>query len=258
MNLRASALPKLMTAPVGKSNMDIYNDAIEKAKALKDKCEGAKNKETATYKKDLDKLTLLERELPNLEAKKDKIQLSETAKSYIKAIAKEDFYGYESEFSNKYTAKGINCEQDSINLLNLVSFQEYEKNTVRVNTRFLTGEADIVTEDEVIDIKTSWSLDTFPALPSDINIKDYEMQLRGYMFLYEKPKATVCYCMVSTPDELCTYENQTLHKVDHIAPEKRITSLSIERDLEIEAKIKAVCLEAVEFYNEYVNQLNDK
>jgi hypothetical protein len=258
MNLRASALPKLMTAPVGRSNMDIYNDAIDKAKALKEKCENAKNKETATFKKDLEKLTFLEKELPNLEAKKDKIQLSETAKSYIKQIAKEDFYGYESEFSNKYTQKGVQCEQESINLLNLVYFQDFVKNEIRITNDFLTGEADIVTDDEIIDIKTSWSLDTFPALPSDINIKDYEMQLRGYMMLYEKSKATVCYCMVSTPEELCMYENQTLHKVDHIAPEKRVTSLSIERDLLIEVRIKSVCLEAIEFYNDYINQLNNK
>ena len=33
--------------------------------------------------------------------------LSETAKSYIKSIAKQDFYGYNIELNNKYIIKGI-------------------------------------------------------------------------------------------------------------------------------------------------------
>jgi hypothetical protein len=184
--------------------------------------------------------------------------LSETAKSYIKQVAKEDFYGYYSELDNKYINKGKQCEQDSINLYNEVNFTNYVKNTERINTEILTGEADIVTDDTIIDIKTAWSLDTFPALPDDINPKDYEMQLRGYMMLYDKPKAIVVYCMVSTPDELCTWENPQLHQVDHIAVEKRITSISFERDFEIEKQIEEKCLAAIEFYNEYINKLNNK
>ena len=184
--------------------------------------------------------------------------LSQTAISYIKQVAKEDFYGYNNYLENKYLTKGIECEDKSIDLLNSVLFTSYEKNTIRLNNEFLTGEADIVTDDEIIDIKTSWSLDTFPALPSDINAKDYEMQLRGYMMLYGKEKASVTYCMVSTPDELCKWENESMHQVDHIAPEKRVTSISFERDLEIEKDIEAKCLEAQKFYAEYINELNNK
>ena len=184
--------------------------------------------------------------------------LSETAKSYIKQIAKEDFYGYYSELDNKYINKGKQCEQDSINLLNLANFTSYTKNEIRINTDILTGEADIVAENEIIDIKTSWSLDTFPALPDDINAKDYEMQLRGYMMLYNKQKASVVYCMVDTPEDLRGWENEQLHNVSHIAPEKRITSISFERDLEIEKLITEKCTVAIEYYKEYINQLNNK
>jgi len=184
--------------------------------------------------------------------------LSETAKSYIKQLAKEDFFGYTSELDNKYVNKGKQVENDSIALLNEVMFENYSKNTERINTEILTGEADIVAEDEIIDIKSSWSLDTFPALSDDINAKDYEMQLRGYMMLYNKSKASVIYCMVDTPDDLCTWENQSLHKVSHIEPTKRITSLSFERDEKIEADIIEKCKAAIEFYSEYINQLNNK
>jgi hypothetical protein len=186
--------------------------------------------------------------------------LSETAKSEMIKIAKEDFYGYSSQMSNKYVEKGIEVEDKSIELLSLVKFGQYTKNKVRVNNDFLTGECDINDEvnDEIIDIKSSWSLETFPALPSDINIKDYEMQLRGYMMLYNRSKASVCYCMVSTPEGLTMYENKLLHEVDHIDPFARVTMLTIERDLEIEKQIEERCKLAIEFYYDYIRQLSNK
>ena len=186
--------------------------------------------------------------------------LSETAKSEMIKIAKEDYYGYSSYMTNKYVEKGVEVEDISIELLNTIKFADYKKNTERLTNDFLTGEADINDEknDEIIDIKSSWSLETFPALPSDINIKDYEMQLRGYMMLYNRSKASVCYCMVSTPEGLTMYENKLLHEVDHINPFKRVTMLTIERDLEIEKQIEERCKLAIEFYYDYVRQLSNK
>lgn len=186
--------------------------------------------------------------------------LSETAKSEMIKIAKEDFYGYSSQITNKYVEKGIEVEDKSIELLNAVKLANYKKNVVRLENDFLTGECDINDElnDEIIDIKSSWSLETFPALPSDINIKDYEMQLRGYMMLYGRSKASVCYCMVSTPEGLTMYENKLLHEVEHIDPFARVTMLSIEKDLEIEKQIEERCKVAIEFYYDYIRQLSNK
>jgi hypothetical protein len=53
--------------------------------------------------------------------------LSETTKTYIRSVAKQDFYGYDLELNNKYILKGINQEDDSINLLNSVNFTQYTK-----------------------------------------------------------------------------------------------------------------------------------
>ena len=186
--------------------------------------------------------------------------LSETAKSEMIKIAKEDFYGYSSQMTNKYVEKGIEVEDKSIELLNTVKLANYKKNVIRLNNDFLTGECDINDEknDEIIDIKSSWSLETFPALPSDINIKDYEMQLRGYMMLYNRSKASVCYCMASTPEGLTMYENKLLHEVEHIDPFARVTMLSIERDLEIEKQIEERCKVAIQFYYDYIRQLSNK
>lgn len=184
--------------------------------------------------------------------------LSETAKSYIKQMAKEDFLGYSSELSNKYLEKGIQCEAQSIELLNSVLFTSYEKNAERRSNDFLTGEPDIITEDLIIDIKTSWSLDTFPMLVEDINLKDYEMQLRGYMMLFNVDKAMLVYCMVDTPEHLRAYESEELHMVSHIDPTKRVTMLTIERDEKIEQDIIEKCNASLDYYYDLITKYNNK
>jgi len=188
-----------------------------------------------------------------------KNEVGATAKSYIKQIAKENFYGYRSEINNKYIQKGLMQEQDSIDLLNTVRFEAYEKNTVRMVDEYMTGECDIITNDLIIDIKTSWSLDTFPVMAEDGYDALYEWQLRAYMMLYNKPKAELIYCMVTTSNELLNeWENLALHRVDHIAPEKRITVLSFERDQDKESDIIEKLKAATEYYNEYYKLLEKK
>jgi hypothetical protein len=186
-------------------------------------------------------------------------KLSQTTKSYIRSIAKQDFYGYNIDLNNKFIIKGREQEQDSIKLLNSARFTSYEKNDVRIVNEWLTGEADIVTDDLIIDIKTSWSLETFPATPEEADDSSYEWQLRAYMMLYDKPRAELTFCMVSTDPELLNeYENLSLHQVNHIDPTKRVTTVSYVRDLEIEEQIKVRLQDCTEYYNEYIEQLNSK
>jgi len=186
--------------------------------------------------------------------------LSQTAKSYIIQKAKEDFFEYRSEINNKYLTKGLAQEQDSINLLNLVRLEDYKKNEERVENEWLTGCCDIITDTSIIDIKTSWSLDTFPATTYELkDLSDYEWQGRAYMWLYDMPSFELCYVMVTTaPEIMGEYENGALHYVDHIAPEKRITSITFERDKEIEIQMAERLILATEFYNEVLTQLKNK
>jgi len=186
--------------------------------------------------------------------------LSQTAKSYIIQKAKEDFFEYRSELNNKYITKGLAQEQDSINLLNLVRLEDYKKNEERVENEWLSGCCDIITDTSIIDIKTSWSLDTFPATTYELkDTSDYEWQGRAYMWLYDMPSFELCYVMVTTaPEIMGEYENGALHYVDHIAPEKRITSIKFERDKEIEIQMAERLILATEFYNEVLTQLKNK
>jgi hypothetical protein len=189
--------------------------------------------------------------------------LSETAKSYIKSIAKQDFYGYNIELNNKYIIKGIEQEQDSIDLVNAVRFTDYKKNKVRLETELMTGECDILLDEAIIDIKTSWSLETWPATAEDGDESVYEWQGRAYMYLYDRPSFELIYCMVSTDPKndfglLNQWDNMSLHRVDHIDAAKRITVIRYERDIELELAMLERLRHASEFYVQYINKLNNK
>jgi len=188
--------------------------------------------------------------------------LGETAKSYIMQKAKEAYYGIYSNFSSKYTEKGIINENKGIELLNSVYFTDYKKNTQRITNDWLTGEADIVTENEIIDIKCSWNFDTFPVFQeeADKNIKKagYDWQMRGYMLLYSKPKAKVVYCLTDTPENLIGYEDVKQHKFDHLYPTLKVTKAEVERSIEIEAEMYEQYKIANKYYQQLINQLKNK
>lgn len=185
--------------------------------------------------------------------------LSQGAKTYIRQVAKQNFFGYRVELDNKYINKGKDQEQDSIDLLNAVRFTNYKKNDVRIENEYMTGECDILVDDRVIDIKTSWNLETWPATPGEAHDNDYEWQGRAYLMLYDREIFELVFCLVTTKDEfLNQWEQIDLHRVDHIAPEKRITSVIYERDLEKEELIREKLIFANEYYSQYINQLNSK
>jgi len=185
--------------------------------------------------------------------------LSETAKSEIRKIAKQDFYGYSLEVKTKPMIKGTEWEQEGINLLNDIRFTNYTKNELRVENEYMSGCCDIITDDLIIDIKSSWSLETFPATPSEGDSSDYEWQGRAYMWLYDRPAFELVYTMYTTPDELLTeWDNLSIHRVDHIPMQHRVTVLSYERDMDKEEEIRERLIYCNEYYSKYINELNSK
>jgi hypothetical protein len=79
------------------------------------------------------------------------------------------------------------------------------------------------------------------------------------MYLYDKPTFELCYVMVSThPELLSQFDPIDIHEVDHIDPAKRITSITFERDKEIEIQMAERLILATEFYNEVLTQLKNK
>lgn len=164
--------------------------------------------------------------------------LSAGAKTYLDQLAKEFVYGYEQTFSSKFTEKGQMVEQDSIDLYNSVFFSSVEKNAERRDNEWITGECDIVQPRRITDIKSAWSLATFPATAAQAHYNDYEWQGRAYMWLWDKPEFEVAWCLVDTPPDLIGYEDESLHYVSHINPALRVTRVLYQRDLAAEERIK--------------------
>jgi hypothetical protein len=194
---------------------------------------------------------------------KTKDPLSETAKSFIIEKAWQEVTGVENRIESKEMSKGIMCEDEAIDLINTVLFKNYSKNDIRLGNEYMTGECDIVNDTLIRDIKNAWSLHTFPSTQSQlektVKKSGYDWQLRAYMMLYDRGEAWVDYCIVDTPSELIpVWEDEKPHRVEHIEPRFRVTSLKIERDTELENKIIERIKISTDFYNEVIKEFENK
>ena len=185
------------------------------------------------------------------EARAKNAGLSETAKKVVEDEIRTLYFGVREKISSKAMQKGIDCEQVSIDLLNNVEFRlskPYVKNSERKSNEWITGECDIYDAETrtIRDIKTSWSIATYPLFADNAN--DYEWQMRGYMMLWDCDTAIVDYCLVDTPEHLIGYEQRELHIVSHIDPEKRVKSFVFERDEQKEQRIKERCEQLQEYF----------
>lgn len=266
LQVRCSSLFKLMSKPKTKSKAQLYQETVKKLEEESAKYEAIANKTTKTAQNKLAKLSELTAQAGELEPFKDTWELSTTAKTWIKETAKETFYGFHKQIETKYMDKGHQNEDEAIAMLAEIHGADYVKNEERKTLTWLTGEADIVDKENgvIIDIKNAWDLSTFPAFKEDVNKKvkeaGYDWQQKGYLILWKLKKAYVCYCITETPAELIPdWEDETLHQVNHIAPEKRI-SISDEITITKEeiAEIKKAYKAANVYFKECLTELKNK
>jgi len=199
--------------------------------------------------------------------------LSETAKTFIEDLFREKEYGIYKDISSRYTDKGIQMEDEAIQLAgNVLGWDlNVNKNEERLKNEWITGIPDINTETLLADIKCSWSGSTFPFFDTELPNKDYFWQLQGYMMLTGHLQAELVYCLMNTPQQIVEDEVrrthwklnlieenldvrdaiQNQHNYDHIPDILRIKRFIVEGSIESENKIK----EKVEQANEYYESL---
>lgn len=136
-----------------------------------------------------------------IEKRDAKPTLSSTTKSYLEQLHKEEVFGKRDEIRSKYLDKGIQVEEQSITLYSEVTDMLFVKNKERRSNAFITGEPDN-TQGKIRDIKSSWSLSTFPMHDDQLTNFDYYWQLQGYMELFDLEESELIYCLVDTPEEL--------------------------------------------------------
>ena len=217
---------------------------------------------------------------PKLKADKEAGNLSKTAESYLLKVYAQEKYGRRKDIITKQIEKGLTAEEDSLTLISMFDRKLYLKNEEHASTEFFSGCADIV-DDIIIDVKSSWDMDTFlPKLMSDLD-DIYFYQMQAYMELYNKQEAKVCFCLVNTPESILQKERQKLlysmnvateespeykqavsklelnHIFDDIPLEEKVIIKHVTRDEDVINKMRSKVIKAREFLSNF-EQLHTK
>lgn len=199
--------------------------------------------------------------------------LSQTAKTYIEELAKEHLFGIKKVFKSRYTDKGNEVEEKAIELTeDVLGFEFLTKNEDYYQNDYIKGTPDIITTSLVIDVKSSWSGDTFPFFESELPNKDYYYQVMGYMWLTGKKNALISYCLINTPEEIVNdeirrtawgkYEIEpseetirdvmALHSFDHIPKDRRVKAFHVEYNEGVVNEMKTRIEHCRTYFNELI------
>ena len=177
--------------------------------------------------------------------------LSETTKTYLKDWAVSEIYGYQKEIKSKYITKGLTKEDEAIDkAIEWLDLDFVLKNEKYFEDDYFCGTPDIITDDEVLDIKCSWDCFTFPLFDTEIKNKDYFTQLQVYMHLTGKKRARLVYVLLNTPEEM-HWEQQL--KYDDKPKKLRIKAFSVDYDPLVIESLKEKVIESRKYINENLN-----
>ena len=139
---------------------------------------------------------------PKTNEKKEAGDPSEGAKTYCTELFINLKYGRYKDIESKYITKGLEVEQDSINMFARVSNTFVVKNEQYFENDYFTGTPDIILPDSILDVKSVWDLFTFYSNHPDKIKKQYAYQLLTYMDLTGRKKSALEYCLITTPEML--------------------------------------------------------
>ena len=202
-------------------------------------------------------------------------QLSKTCQGYLEDYAIENMYGYSKDIWSKAIDKGIAVEDASIELAEeVLKMGAMSKNEEFYENEYLTGTPDVLNEDFVLDVKSSYDATTFPWFKKDVPNKDYYYQLQGYMELTGRRNSYLVYCLVDTPSDIVEDEVRRVHyklkeiddnpivrnavemqhNFDRVPKEQRIKCFEIAYDPEAIKKIYERVEECREYYQTLIHE----
>jgi len=157
---------------------------------------------------------------PQSKADKEAGLLSKTAQKHLLDVYIAEKYGRKKDIQTKQMKKGIEVEQDSIDLLSMYLKMPFSKNDQRFTNDYITGFPDIIDNDRIIDIKSSYDLWTFIGNIPDKLDSLYYWQMQSYMWLTGAKSALIAYCLVNTPESIIEQEKYYLLKKMDVATEE--------------------------------------
>lgn len=176
-----------------------------------------------------------------------------------KWIKDEILYEKKIQSHNKYTVKGILNEEENIHYAaRHLDWGNVTKNEIEESNEYMTGTPDVVLNDMIVDVKSSYEHGTFPILEDECPSTDYINQVKGYLELFKKQKGLVCYVLSTSPRHLIEREINTmafnfgydkddfefimsmtdLYSYESYPSGLRIKTFEVERDDELMKEIK--------------------
>jgi hypothetical protein len=196
--------------------------------------------------------------------------LSQTAKTYVEELAREHLFGIKKVFKSRYTDKGNEVEEQAIELTeDVLGFEFLTKNEKYFENDYIKGTPDVITTSLIIDVKSSWSGETFPFFESELPNKDYYYQVMGYMWLTGKKDALISYCLINTPEEIVNdeirrtawgkyeiepseetiREVKSVHNFNHIPKDRRVKAFHVEFNEGVINEMKTRIEECRKYFN---------
>jgi hypothetical protein len=137
--------------------------------------------------------------------------LSQVAYGYL--IRRYGFEKYNKRiastvFGKSTCIKGNELEDESIKVISSLDKVKYEKCCEVVRNDYIFGICDIISplKDKIIDVKTSWNINTFLPYLSGTLDRSYWFQMQGYLELYNIEVGEVCFVLLNTPPYLVERE----------------------------------------------------
>ena len=207
---------------------------------------------------------------PVSKADKEAGKLSLTCQKELIKIYNRVCYGRVKDITTKQMDKGIQAEGDSIMLLNRVEGKMYMKNDESLENDWFCGHPDlfigdnIENADEVLDIKTSWELDSFMPKLIEEPDKGYVAQLNCYFSLTGAKSGAIVYALVSAPDNIVESEKKGLlwkmNVISELSPEylkacAELEKLMIFEDIDYRERI---IRQPVQRDDELIQKMKDK
>jgi len=135
--------------------------------------------------------------LDDLISKRDTIELSKGAKTYLRKLRRQIKFKRRREINSKYLVKGVHFEEEAITFLSEHHDNVFTNNKERKFDEYFQGECDV---EEGYDTKVSWTLDTLPD-PEEPLKTIYEFQDRVYMRLWNKDEWTTSSIVMNMMDD---------------------------------------------------------
>ena len=157
---------------------------------------------------DKQKETFVSLENKLIESKKFK--LTDANKKTLSELVYATKYGRRTEINSDKITKGLTVEKDCRDILSRVSGLFLTHSTERKTNEWVSGAIDIEPSEVIVDIKSSWSWESYSKILEDSANKIYLRQLDSYMDLWHKKESLLCHILTDTPFKLVEKEIKNL------------------------------------------------